>query len=370
VNEVAPARQERPADTARAASSGAVVAEAPASQVVAGIAVAGEGIRSIEGVGVAFPSPIYQTWSREYLRSSGVSVDYVLVGGGASLKLLLNRGVTFATTDNPISGEDLKASGLFQFPVVAGGVVPIVRLDGVTASQIKLDGWTLARIYLGEISHWSDPPIQKLNPGLGLPNTRITLAYRLDGSLSTQVLTGYLSSYNNWFKSRYGVRTQIDVSPGAAVRGDNGMLDFVQRTDGAIGYVDYRYARQQGIESIRLINKVGNAVPATPESLQSAVSHAEWIVAPGFGASLLDLSGEKTWPMTYASFVVMQSRVNRPQTAAAVQFFDWAYRNGTKAALEQGYVTMPPTVAKQVRAMWANAIGRAVPTDPDTKDAK
>jgi phosphate transport system substrate-binding protein len=296
-----------------------------------------------------------------------VSVDYVLVGAGGGLKLVLNRGATFAGLDNPMGAEELKASGLFQFPMVAGGVVPIIRLDGVTAAQIKLDGSTLARIYLGEISYWNDPPIQKLNPGIGLPGTRITLVYRQDGSVSTLLFTGYLAANSPWFKARYGVRTQMDVSSGSAARGDNGMADLVQRTDGAIGYVDYLYARQHGIESIRLINKEGNAVAATPESLQSAITHADWRGTPGFGASLLDLTGEKTWPMTQASYVVMQSRVNKPHTAAAVQFFDWAYRNGSKAATEQGYVAIPPSVANQVRAMWASAIGRGVPTDPDAK---
>lgn len=358
--ESAPDSSETPAVPANAAGATRGAADAP-SPVIAGIAVAGEGIRFIEGAGGAFPYRLYKEWSDRYRDRGGVRVDYVTMGSGGGLKLLLSRSVTFAAIDDPMGEDELKASGLFQFPVVAGGVVPIVRLDGVSPSQIKLDGGTLARIYLGEISHWNEPAIQKLNPDLPLPGTRITLAYRQDGSASTRVLTDYLARYNAWFKARYGAKSQIDISPGAAVRGDDGMADLVDRTDGAIGYVDYLYSKQHGIEPIRLYNQRGRAVSATPESLQSALSHADSLGASGFGASFVDLPGEQTWPMASASFAVMQSRVNRPQTAAAVQFFDWAYRNGSQAATQLGYVPVPPTVADRVRESWAIAFGKGVP---------
>jgi phosphate transport system substrate-binding protein len=359
VVQVASASPERATDKATAASNAPIVAETAASQVVAGIAVAGEGVRWVEGGGGEFPSPIYNAWGRQYQRVAGLSVSYEVMGSGGGLKLLQNRSITFAARDFPMETAELKASGLFQFPMLVGAVVPIVHLAGVRPSQITLDGPTLAGIYLGEITRWSDAPIQKLNPGLALPSTRITLAYRMEGSASTRTLTEYLSKSNNWFRGRYGVRTQIDVSPGAAVRGDNGMVDLVERTDGAIGYVEYLYAKQHGVESIRLINKDGRIVSAAPESLQSAVMHADWSGTPDFGASLIDLPGEKTWPMTAASYVVMQLQVNRPQTAAAVQFFNWAYRNGAETAAELGYGTIPPAVAEQVRASWAAKLGVA-----------
>jgi phosphate transport system substrate-binding protein len=367
VIEVTSVPPERAAEKVGAASSAPVIAEADASRAVAGIAVVGEGVRWVEGAGGEFPYAIYTAWGKQYQRIAGVSVSYEVMGSGGGLKLLQNRGVTFAARDFPMDGAELKASGLFQFPMLVGAVVPIVHLAGVTPSQITLDGPTLARMYLGEISLWSDPPIQKLNPGLALPGTRITLAYRLDGSASTRTLTEYLSKQSHWFKSRYGTRTQIDVSPGAAVRGDNGMVDFVERTDGAIGYVDYLYARQHRVESIRLINKDGRIVPARPESLRSAVMHADWSGTPDFGASLVDLPGEKTWPMTAASYVVMQVQVNRPQTAAAVQFFNWAYRDGSETAAELGYGTLPPAVADQVRASWAATLGKSAAVPPAGK---
>jgi phosphate transport system substrate-binding protein len=369
VVQVASASPEPATDKVAAASSSPIVAESPAYQVVAGIAVAvaGEGVRWVEGGGGEFPSPVYNAWGRQYQRIAGLSVSYEVMGSGGGLKLLQNRSITFAARDFPVETAELKASGLFQFPMLVGAVVPIVHLAGVRPSQIVLDGPTLAGIYLGEITRWNDAPILKLNPGLALPSTRITLAYRMDGSASTRTLTEYLSKSNNWFKGRYGVRTQIDVSPGAAVRGDNGMVDLVERTDGAIGYVEYLYAKQHGVESIRLINKDGRVVPATPESLQSAVMHADWSGTPDFGASLIDLPGEKTWPMTAASYVVMQLQVNRPQTAAAVQFFNWAYRNGAETAAELGYGTIPPAVADQVRASWTATLGKGAAVPPAGK---
>jgi phosphate transport system substrate-binding protein len=367
---VASARQERSADNAAGAASGApAIAGEPATQLVPGIVAAGEGVRSLEGAGGAFPDALYSEWSRQYRGITGVSVVYYAMGSGGGLTLLQNGSTTFASVDVPMRAGELNASGLFQFPMVAGGVVPVVNLAGVRPSQIRLDASTLARIYLGEITHWSDPPIRKLNPGIGLPGTRITLAFRMDDSASTRLFTDYLARSSALFKARYGVSTQIDVSPGAAVRGDDGMADLVARTDGTIGYVDYLYARQHGIESIRLINREGKAVSATPESLQSAVSHADWPGAPGFGASLTDLPGEQTWPMTSASFIVMrarasQYRVNRSHTAAAVQFFDWAYRSGSESALQLGYVAIPSSVANRVRESWAATLGKDAPADP------
>jgi len=355
---VAPDARQRAADRIGVASAAPVVLEASVAQALAGIAIAGEGVHSIRGAGGVFPAAIYNEWSRQYLRANKVSLAYDWTGSGGGLKLLQNRLVTFAALDVPMSGAELKASGLFQFPMVAGGVVPIIHLAGVKSSQVRLDASTLARIYLGEIVRWSDPPIAQLNPDVALPNTRITLAYRMDSSTTTQLFTDYLSRSTTWFKSRYGVRSQIDVSPGAAVRGDDGMADLVQRTDGAIGYLDYVYAKQHGIESIRLINKEGAVVPATPESLQSAIAHADWLSAPGFGVSLVDLRGEQTWPMSSASFVVMREPIDQYQTAAAVQFFDWAYRNGSEAAKELGYVAIPPSVVSHVRASWAEALNR------------
>jgi phosphate transport system substrate-binding protein len=358
---------QRPADGRGVASDVPVVVEASVSQALAGIAIAGEGVHSIRGAGGKFPLEIYDEWGRQYLRANKVSVAYEWMGSGGGVKLLQNRAITFAAVDVPMQGAELKASGMFQFPMVAGGVVPIVHLAGVKPSQIWLDAPTLARIYLGEISLWSDPPIAKLNPNVALPGTRITLAYRMDGSLTTQFFTDYLSKWSPWFKSRYGGRSQIDVSPGAAARGDDGMADLVQRTDGAIGYLDYGYAKLHGIESIRLINKEGKAVAATPESLESAILHADWLGTPGFGASLMDLPGEQTWPMSSASFIVMRAPIDQYQTAAAVQFFDWAYRNGSQTATELGYVAIPPIVANHVRASWAAAVSKGPPPDSGGK---
>ena len=356
------APEQRPAGGRGVASDTPAVTEAPVALALAGIAIAGEGIHSIRGTGGVFPSAIYNEWGRQYLRANKVSVLYEEMGSGGGLKLIQNRLTTFAALDVPMQGAELKASGMFQFPMVAGGVVPIVHLAGVKSSQIRLDALTLARIYLGEISRWSDPPIAKLNPDLRLPGTLITLVYRMDSSATTQLFTDYLSR-----SGRYGVASRIDVSPGASVRGNDEMADLVQRTDGAIGSLDYLYARQHGVESTRLINKDGNAVPATPESVQSAVAHADWLGTPGFGASLVDLPGEQTWPMSGANFIVMQGHVNQPQTAAAVQFFDWAYRNGSQAAKELGYVTIPPTVANHVRASWAATFGKGLPPDAGGK---
>lgn len=353
-------KKPRAAEASAAGSTSAAVDEGP-SRVIAGMYLPAGAVRWIAGAGGAVPAKLYDAWSRQYRKAGGPEVDYRVTGSGGGLNLLQRRAVMFATVDAPMSATDMTSQALFQLPVVAGGVVPIVHLDGVETARVTLDAATLARIYLGEISRWNDASIVKLNPGLALPATRITLAYRLDPSATTSSFTYYLSQENAGFNGRYGVKAQIEVSPGAATRGEDGMLDFVQRTDGAVGYLDYVYARQREVESIRLINRVGKAVPATPENLLSAVTHAEWATTTGFGPSLFNLPGENTWPMTVVSFAVLQTRGNRPQTAATLQFFDWAYRNGAQTAAQLGYVPIPPAVANVIRESWAVVLAKPPP---------
>jgi phosphate transport system substrate-binding protein len=356
---VAPAAERQP-NGVSAASSAPSAEQAAQTALPSGIAAAGAAVRSLRGAGSDSLYPLISAWGTQYRSVSSVYVSYESMGSGGGLKLYEDTRVNFTALDVPLPGEQAKTSGVMQFPVVASGVVPVVHLSGMSSSQIVLDGPTLARIYLGEIAHWSDPEIRKLNPRLALPVTRITLVYRQDGSTTNYLFTDYLSGVAPAFRSRYGAQAKIDVSPGTAARGNDGMLELIERTDGAIGYLDYSYAQQNGISSIRLINREGNAVAATPKSLQSALMHADWSSAPTFGPSLTDLPGEETWPMSSAGFVVVSSqlnRLNRWPVAATMQFFDWAYRNGSKKAQELGYVTIPPAVANRVRASWAALYG-------------
>jgi phosphate transport system substrate-binding protein len=351
---------ERQANAVSAAASGPGADQGVQTQLASGIAAAGDVIRSIRGAGSESLYPLIAAWGTQYRALSSVFVSYESMGSGGGLKLYEDKRVNFAALDVPLSAEEAKASAVMQFPIVATGVVPVVHLSGMSASQIVLDGPTLARIYLGEIAHWSDPEIRKLNPKLALPVTRITLVYRQDASITNYLFTDYLSKAAPWFRSRYGVQSKIDVSPGMAARGNAGMVEVIERIDGAIGYLDYSHAQQSGISSIRLINREGNAVAATPASLQSALMHADWSSSPTLGPSLTDLPGEETWPMSSAGFVVVSSqlnRLNRWPVAATMQFFDWAYRNGSKKAQELGYVAIPPTVANRVRASWAALYG-------------
>jgi phosphate transport system substrate-binding protein len=350
------ASQSRP-EAANAARALSELAQAPSTQVVTGIAFGGlAGARSIEGAGTGFPGPVYEAWAKEFLRLTGVSVQYESLRSGDGAKLLQKNQLAFAATDVPWQAEALEEAGLFQFPVVASAVVPIVRLSGVPAWQVTLDGPTLASIYLGEITRWNDNRIRKLNPGLTLPGTRITLIFRSDGAAATYFFTEYLSKASMSFQSRYSVRAEIDVSPGTAARGNDGMADLVERTEGAIGYLDYNYAQAHAILPIRLINRNARVVPATRVSIQSAVAHADWAGAPGLAASLADMPGEQSWPIVGASYIMVRSHVDPTATRAALQFFDWGYRNGSATAAQLGYVTMPPGVADLVRAAWSASV--------------
>jgi phosphate transport system substrate-binding protein len=297
-----------------------------------------------------FAYPILAAWSKEYERLTGIGVSYQSIGSGGGAKALERKDVAFASVDVPWRPDELKDFRFFQFPILVNGVVPIVHVPGVPASQIRLDGPTLAKIYLGDLVYWNDPPIRKLNPGVPLPGTRITLTYRGDGAGVNYLLSEYLSNVAPWFKRRVGVRLQLYLASGMPARSNDEMAELVTRTDGAIGYVEYRYAREHGLASVRMINKAGKPVAATLESLQSAAAHADWAGSPDFATSLADLPGEETWPIAGASFILVRAGTDLPGTAAALRFFDWATRNGSKSAAALGYITMPPAVADLVRA--------------------
>lgn len=366
LNEIAAAVQERAADRTGTTHAAPSVERATSTQVASGVTIVPPRLGEVEGMGASFPASIYAAWGTQYKRVEGLSVFYQAVGEGAGVKLLEKKQVTFAAVDVPMRADAVKANGYLQFPVLANAVVPVVHLIGIPSSEIVLDGPTLARIYLGEITLWNDLQIQKLNPSLGLPGRRITLVFRADGASTTYLFTEYLAKSEPRFGRRYGTSTEIDISPGTAARGNEGMMEALSRIDGAIGYVDYLYARQIGIGSVRLINQAGRAVTATSETLQSAVSHGDWS-GPALGPSLTDLPGEQTWPITGASYAVLQTRVSRNTLGAALRFFSWAYSNGTQQAQELGYVPIPPTVAAHARATWAAALGGGTPSDYQRK---
>ena len=322
---------------------------ATAGLALVGIAQAAD----ISGAGATFPYPIYSKWADAYKKQTGVGLNYQSIGSGGGIKQIKAKTVTFGASDMPLKPEEVKEAGLVQFPMIIGGVVPAVNVKGVGPGQLVLDGATIASIYLGEITKWNDARIKKLNPKLALPDTAIAPVYRSDGSGTNFLFSDYLSKSSPKFKETIGANTSVQWPAGIGAKGNEGVANMTTQTDGAIGYVEYAYAKQNKMAYAQLINKAGKAVAPSAESFQAAASNADWAHAAGYYLILTDQAGAKSWPITGASFILVYAvPQDTAATAEALKFFDWAYKSGGQMAAELDYVTLPAALMKQVRATW------------------
>jgi phosphate transport system substrate-binding protein len=241
-----------------------------------------------------------------------------------------------------------------QFPTLTAGVVPVVNIDGVKPGDLVLDGSTLARIFLGEIKSWNDAAIRKLNPSLKLQSQAIAVVYRSDGSGTTFVFTDYLGKVSPSWRSKVGSTTAVEWPIGIGAKGNEGVAGSVVRIKGAIGYVEYAYARQNKLTYARLMNKSGKAVAPTIESFSAAAAKANWEGTPGFGVIITNEPGAASWPIAGATFILIHKQPSDPAAAgAALKFFNWAYAKGGKMAEELDYVPMPGNVVSAVQRLWA-----------------
>ena len=331
---------------------------AAAVAVACGMSVIPAVADDISGAGATFPYPLYAKWADAYKKETGIGLNYQSIGSGGGIKQIQAKTVTFGATDKPLKGEDLDKDGLAQFPTVMGGLVPVVNLDGITPGQLVFDGPTLAKIYLGEITSWDDAAIKKLNPDAKLPSQAIAVVYRSDGSGTTFVWTNYLSKVSADFKSKVGNDTSVQFPVGIGAKGNEGVANNVMQTKGAIGYVEYAYAKQNKLSHTKMVNKDGKVVSPVLESFQAAAANADWAGTPGFGVILTEQGGVATWPITNPTFILMHKKSEKPtESAEALKFFDWAYKNGGKMAADLDYVPLPDSVVKIVKDSWKSITG-------------
>jgi phosphate transport system substrate-binding protein len=311
----------------------------------------------ISGAGATFPYPIYSKWADAYKKETGNGLNYQSIGSGGGIKQIKAKTVTFGASDAPLPGKELDESGLAQFPMVMGGIVPVVNLEGVKPGELVIDGPTLAKIFLGEISKWNDPAIQKLNPNAKLPSQAIALVHRSDGSGTTFNFTYYLSDVSADWKSKVGTNTSVQWPAGIGAKGNEGVANNVGNTKGSIGYVEYAYALQNKLTYTKMVNKDGKTVAPTSQAFQAAAANAKWDSQPGFGVILANQPGAQSWPMTAATWIlVYKNPQDAAATAEALKFFDWAYKNGGKAAESLDYVPMPKNVVEQVEQYWTKNV--------------
>src|ERR1019366_8602032 len=331
----------------------AIAAAAAALGFAAVLAAAAD----ISGAGATFPYPIYAKWADAYKRLTGIGLNYQSIGSGGGIKQIKAKTVTFGASDMPLKPDDLKAAGLLQFPMIIGGVVPVVNIKGVGPGQLHLDGATVASIYLGDITKWDDPQIKRLNPKLALPATAIAPVYRSDGSGTNFLFSDYLSKESPKFKSTIGANTSVQWPIGIGAKGNEGVANMTTQTDGAIGYVEYAYAKQNKMAYTLLTNKAGAAVAPSAESFQAAAGNADWAGADSYYVILTDQAGAKSWPITGASFILVYKEPAEPAPVnEALKFFGWAYKDGASMASDLDYVPLPAALIEQVKKPWATAI--------------
>ncbi len=328
-----------------------------AAGFAAALAVSTANAADISGAGATFPYPIYAKWADAYKTKTGIGLNYQSIGSGGGIKQILAKTVTFGASDAPLSAKELDDAGLIQFPMVMGGIVPVVNLEGIKPGELVLDGTTLADIFLGKVTKWDDAAIKKLNPDVSLPSTAIAVVHRSDGSGTTFNFTYYLADVSPAWKDEVGVEKAVEWPVGIGAKGNEGVANNVQQTKNSIGYVEYAYAKQNNLTYADMINKAGKSVAPTADAFAAAAANADWNGTPGYGVILANQPGDETWPITAATFILMYKKpADVAASSEALKFFDWAYHDGGAMADELAYIPMPASVVKDVEAVWASEI--------------
>jgi len=311
----------------------------------------------ITGAGATFPFPIYSKWADAYKKQTGNGLNYQSIGSGAGIKQIVSKTVTFGASDMPLKVEQLDKDGLVQWPMVMGAIVPVVNLESVKVGEMVFDGPTLADIYLGKITKWDDPAIKKLNPNVQLPSAAIAVVHRADGSGTTFNFTNYLSKVSPDWKSKVGEGTAVEWPVGVGAKGNEGVSGNISQTKDSIGYVEYAYAKQNKLTYTAMVNGGGKTVQPTVEAFQAAASNADWTHAPGYYVILTNQPGDKSWPITASTFILMHKNpADKAASAEAIKFFKWSFENGGKMAEELDYIPMPDNVVKLIQNTWSTDI--------------
>jgi len=308
----------------------------------------------ISGAGATFPYPLYAKWADTYKKQTGIGLNYQSIGSGGGIKQIQAKTVTFGATDAPLSGADLEKWGLVQFPMVMGGIVPVVNIDGIGPAQMVLDGPTLADIYLGKITKWDDAALKALNPSLKLPSSAIIVIRRSDGSGTTFNFAHYLAKVSEDWKKNVGVSTALEWPVGIGAKGNEGVANNVMQANGSIGYVEFAYAKQNGLAYTKMVNASGKTVAPSLAAFQAGAVSADWNSEPGFAVILSNPAGATAWPMTASTWILMYREAQDAEASAiAVKFFKWAYASGDKMAMDLDYVPMPDNVVNNVSKVLA-----------------
>jgi len=309
--------------------------------------------KSVTGGGSTFIQPVLTKWAKAYNEAEGVEVNYQGIGSGGGLRGLADKTLTFAASDMPLKEDKLKSEGYVQWPMIAGAIVPVVNIDGIKPGDLTVDGDTLAQIYLGKITKWNDPEIAKLNDGVKLPDSTITVVHRSDGSGTTFNFTNYLDKVSTDWDKQVGSSTEVNWPTGIGGKGNQGVAQYVQQVPNSIGYVEYAYALENKMTYTKMVNKNGKTVEPTAETFKAAAEGADYASAPGYYLILTNQPGDKAWPIMATTFVLMYAKPqNADESLAALKFLDWSFKNGDKDAEALEYLPIPEKVYTMIEGTW------------------
>ena len=312
---------------------------------------------SITGAGSTWVYPLVAKWSAAYETKTGTKVNYQSIGSGGGIAQIKAGTVAFGASDMPLKPEDLKAAGLIQFPTAVAGEDLVYNLPGIKSGEIILSGPVVADIYLGKIKKWNDPEIEKLNPGLKLPDTDITVVHRSDGSGTTFTFADYLSKVSPEWKDKVGANTSLSWPTGVGGKGNEGVASYVQRIPGSIGYVEYAYILEAHLAGARMINADGKVVSPSLKGFQDASAHVDWATAQDFYVILTDHTGPDTWPISGCTWQILRKSAPKDTNLAVMKFFDWGFEHGQDMAESISFGPLPPSTVKAIKAYWKTELG-------------
>jgi len=332
----------------------APAAQAPSADGTAATPAGERSTAEISGAGASFIYPLVSKWSADYNTATGAKVNYQSIGSGGGIAQIKAGTVDFGSTDKPLSSEELAEAGLGQFPSAIGGVVPVLNVEGLQPGQLKLTGPVLADIFLGKVTAWNDPAIAALNAGTTLPDGKISIVHRSDGSGTTFNFSNYLSKVSGDWKAKVGEGTSVQWPSGVGGKGNEGVASYVKQIKGSIGYVELAYALQNNMPYASLQNAAGNWVQPNDDSFAAAAATADWASAQDFNLVITDAPGADAWPITATNFMLMHKQPkDSARSKATLDFFKWAFESGQAQATELHYVPLPAELVQQIEAYWA-----------------
>ncbi len=322
-----------------------------------GLAATANAAVSLTGAGSTWVYPLVAKWSAQYVKDTGIQINYKSIGSGGGIAQIKAGTVAFGASDMPLTPEELAKAGLIQFPTAIAGEDLVYNLPGIKPGELILSGPLVADVYLGKVKKWNDPAIAKLNPGVKLPSMAITVVHRSDGSGTTFTFADYLSKVSPEWKSKVGANTSLNWPVGVGGKGNEGVAAFVQRIPGSIGYVEYAYILENKLAYARMINRDGKVVSPSLKGFQNAAAHVDFTKAKDFYVILTGQPGPGTWPISGCTWQILRKAAPKATNEQVTKFFDWGFEKGQSMAESIAFGPLPPSTVKAIKAYWKTNLG-------------